>query len=74
MAINYPVNNFYQIIQQNAERSPRRIALFEDDLKISNEELLCRVDKVAAYLCDLEIKQGDKVALVMSNSWQFVVN
>ena len=48
MAINYPVNNFYQIIQQNAERSPRRIALFEDDLKISNEELLCRVDKVAA--------------------------
>lgn len=74
MGINYPVNNFYQIIQKNAEKSFNRIAIFEDEMKIGNGELVKRVDKVAAYLRDLGIKKNDKVALVMSNSWQFVVN
>ncbi len=74
MDFKYPVQNLYQAIQNNASQSPNRVALFEDEQKITNKELLNRTDKVAAYLCDLGIKQGDKVALVISNSWQFIVS
>lgn len=74
MSFSYPVQNFYQIIQNNAVKSPNRNAIFENELKISNQELVHRTDRVAAYLCDLGIKSGDKVALVMSNSWQFIVS
>ncbi len=71
---NYPFQNLYQIIEKNAKYSPNKTIIYEEELKISNSEFKVRVDNIAQYLTESNIKPGDKVALVMSNSWQFIVN
>ena len=70
----FPADNFYSAIVKNATATPNKTIIFEEDLKISNQQLIDYVDKVAGYLASIGIVPGNKVALVMSNSWQFVVN
>ena len=74
MGFNYPVNNFYQIVINNAQKSPNQIAVYEDDLKITHLEFKNYADQVASYLLSIGVKRGDRVALIMSNCWQYVVN
>jgi long-chain acyl-CoA synthetase len=71
---NYPLNNLYQVLEANVKKSAKKTMIFEEDLKISNLELKNRVDSIALFLHRNGIKPKDKVALVMSNSWQFIVN
>lgn len=74
MQNSYPLNNLYHIVETNAKQSPKKTIIFEEDLEISNQELKSRVDAVAEFLYNRGIKPQDKIALVMSNSWQFIVN
>ena len=71
---NYPLKNFYEVIENNVSKAPNKTIIFEEDLKISNLEFKKRVDSIALFLSRNGIKPKDKVALVMSNSWQFIVN
>lgn len=71
---NFPFNNLYQIIEANAKALGSSTVIFEDDLKISNNQFKKYIDSIAAFLHENDIKPGDKVALVMNNSWQFVAN
>lgn len=41
--------------------------------KISYRELQDQVDRLAAALCDLGVKKGDRVALLLLNSPQFII-
>lgn len=66
--------NLYNIIDYNSKVSPKKPIIFEEELQITNGELKVYVDKIAAFLLNTGIKPGNKVALVMSNSWQFIVN
>lgn len=66
--------DFYSVVSQNSKINPKKVVIFEDDLKITNEQLLESVDSVASYLQSYGIKSGDKVAILMSNSWQYIVN
>ena len=74
MQVNYSLNNFYEITETNVQTLPNKTIIFENDLKISNREFKRLVDVVAEFLFANGITHGDKVALVMSNSWQFIVN
>ena len=74
MQNTYPVNNFYQILIQNTAKEKARIALYDGEIKVSNLELLQKVDTVASFLNKIGIKRGDKVAMVMSNSAEFIIN
>ena len=74
MAEVYQYRNFYSIIVNNAQQNPNKTIIYDGDLKISNQQLLAHADNIASYLADAGVKAGDKVALVMSNSWQFVAN
>ncbi|MBY0379059.1 MAG: long-chain-fatty-acid--CoA ligase [Burkholderiales bacterium] len=67
-------DNFYNIIERNSNYSPNKTVIFEEELKISNKAFKSYVDNIAGFLTSLEIKPGNKVALIMSNSWQYVVN
>jgi len=67
-------NNLYQILINNCKSSPNKTIIFEEDLKISNQQLVNYVDTVASYLQNNGIKSGDKVGILMSNSWQFIAN
>ncbi|MBX9866435.1 MAG: long-chain-fatty-acid--CoA ligase [Burkholderiales bacterium] len=74
MAEIYQYRNFYSIVASNAQQNPNKTIIYDGDLKITNRQLLAHADNVASYLADYGVKAGDKVALVMSNSWQFVAN
>lgn len=72
MTQQYPFRNFYHIVATNAKNSPNKTIIYDGDLKISNRQLLEYVDSVASRLHEYGVKSGDKVALVMANSWQFI--
>lgn len=74
MSSGYPVNNFYEILLQNVSKDPSYPALIDGENKITNLEFLRKVDTVANALVNLGITRGDKVALVIANSPEFIVN
>lgn len=71
---NYPFQNLYQIIEKNIKVAPNKTIIYEEELEISNREFKQRVDSIAEFLLHANIKAGDKIAIVMANSWQFIVN
>jgi len=63
------VDNFNRI----TEKWKGKTALVFYGRKISYEELRDHVDRFATALCDLGIRKGDKIALLLLNSPQFVI-
>lgn len=70
----YPYNNFYQIVEKNAQDYADKAFIYDGDLKINGTEFKNYVDIIANYLKHSGIKPKDKVALVMINCWQFIIN
>ena len=68
----YRFSNLYEVISTQAKDHSRKAALFVDDEKISYAEILDKVDKLAAYLTQKDIKEGDRVALFLRNSPEFI--
>jgi len=65
-------SNLYEIVSYQAQKSKRKVALFVDDEKITYAEILEKVDKLAGFLTQQGIKEGDKVALFLRNSPEFI--
>ena len=74
MSINYPYNNFYEMLAHHASRKPRRTAIFYNERKISYDRLLKKVDTLARFLELSGIERGDRVAIFMQNAPEFVVS
>ncbi len=72
--LEYKYQNFYEIIQNNAKNYPKKIAIFMDNRKISNLKLKQDVDTFARFLEFSGIKRGDRVAMIIGNSIEFVVS
>ncbi len=70
----YPFNNFYEVIEKNVFKFRRKPIIFEDKLKITNEELKKQADSFAKYLEVLGIEKNDKVAILMTNSKEFIIS
>jgi len=70
--MRYTFNNFYEIIAFHAKKRKNKVALLIDETKITYEEIKERVDKLAAFLVDKDVKEGDKVALFLRNSPEFI--
>ena len=68
----YRFNNFYEIIAYHGKTHTKKIALLVDEEKISYGRVLDRVDRVAASLAAYGVGRGDKVALFLRNSPEFV--
>ena len=65
-------SNFYEIIVYQAKKSKRKVALFSEDEKITYAQILKKVDNLASYLHKQGIQEGDKVALFLRNSPEFI--
>lgn len=74
MTANYSFSDFYSIAISNSQQSPNKTIIFEDELKISNRQFVTYVDSIASYLQEAGIVNGDKVAILMGNSWQYIAN
>ena len=62
----------YEIISYQAKKRKRKAALFVDAEKITYDEILKKVDKLAAFLTQKGIQEGDRVALFLRNSPEFI--
>ena len=70
--MNYTYTNFYEMLSAAANKHAKTTVVYNDKQKISYHTLKREVDAVAAYLQSIGVKFGDKVALVVSNSPEFI--
>lgn len=67
-------SSFYDAALNNAKSSPSKKIFFDGESTLTNNEFLAHVDSVASFLKEKDIRKGDKIALVMGNSWQYIAN
>jgi long-chain acyl-CoA synthetase len=72
--LEYKYQNFYEIIASNAKSDPKKIAIFMDDKKLSNQKLKQDIDTFARFLEFSGIKKGDRVAMIIGKSIEFIVS
>ncbi len=70
--MEYTFNNFYELITFQAKKRKKKVALFVDDEKITYGEILEKVDSLAGFLAGKGVKEGDKIALFLRNSPEFI--
>jgi len=70
--MKYAFNNFYEVIEFQAKKRKKKPALLLNDDKITYGEIKEAADKLAAYLSEKGVKKGDKVALFLRNSAEFI--
>jgi long-chain acyl-CoA synthetase len=68
----YEFSNLYEIITFQAKKRKNKTALLIDNEKVSYAEVLEKVDKLAAYFVEKGIKEGDRIALFLRNSPEFI--
>ena len=61
------------LLDKNAELYPQDLAVVCDDSRITYRELRDRADRVARGLLALDLKKGDRVALLMDNRPEWIV-
>ncbi len=71
-SMEYPFNNFYDVITFQAKKRTKKTALLIGDETVSFGDIKKSSDNLAAYLSDKGIKEGDKVALFLRNSAEFI--
>jgi len=71
--VEIPEMSVVEDFDQSTEKWKDRTALVFYGRKISYKELRDHVDRFATALCDLGVKKGDRVALLLLNSPQFVI-
>ena len=72
--LEYKYNNFYEMIRENAKNFPKKPVLFIDKRKVGNKRLKQKIDTFARFLEFSGIKNGDKVALIVENSEEFLIS
>ncbi len=70
--MEYKFNNFYELITFQARKRGSKVALLVDDEKITYGDILDKVDKLAGYLAQKGVKEGDNIALFLRNSPEFI--
>ena len=73
MGLSYPYKNFYEMAVANAASNPKKKVVFIDDEKVSNKELLEKIDSFARFLELCGLKEDEKVALILPNSLDFLI-
>jgi len=68
----YPYRNFYEFLTARVEEHRRKTALFVDEEKITYGEVLERVERLAAFFTEKGVGEGEKVALFLRNSPEFI--
>jgi len=62
----------YSVIKRNAAIHREKVALICGEEKITHEQFLDRVDRLACGLLNSGVKKGDRIAVVAHNSAEFV--
>jgi len=71
---DYEYNSFYEVLAHHAKEYANKTAYFIDNKKIDFYRLKMKVDTFARFLEFVGVKKGDRIALVVANSLEFVVS
>jgi len=63
----------YDFLKETGEKFPKKDAIVFYNFKMTYGELKEKVDKFASFLKDLGVKHGDRVALDLPNSPQYII-
>ncbi len=72
--MQYPYRNLYEMLAFHAEKQPGRPAVLVEDYRLNYSRLKKKVDTLARFLELSDIKKGDRVAIFMQNSKEFVIS
>ncbi len=72
--LSYPYQNFYEVMEANAKKAPKKTAIFMDDHKVTYLKLKQNIDTFARFLEFSGIKSGERVAMIVGNSEEFVIS
>lgn len=73
ISINYPVMPVYEFLRNSARKFPERDAVIYLDAKHSYSDLWDQIECFASNLMGIGIGKGDRVALLLPNTPQFLV-
>ncbi len=71
--MKYPYNNFYEVLERNAQEYGKKPAYFLDKEKVTWKDVKKKVDTFARSLELLDIKKNDKVPIYVGNSLEYVI-
>ncbi|WP_345993317.1 long-chain-fatty-acid--CoA ligase [Sulfurimonas sp. HSL-1716] len=74
MTLEYPYKNFYEMIAKNTAVMPNKRVVFIDDEKLTNRELLQKIDSFAEFLSMNGFKADERAALILPNSLEFLIS
>lgn len=63
----------FDFLNESSEKFPRKDAIIFFNYELTYGELKEKVDKFASFLIDLGVKRGDRVALDLPNSPQYII-
>ncbi len=72
--LSYPYQNFYEVMEANAKNASKKTAIFVDDRKVTYVKLKQNIDTFARFLEFSGIRSGDRVAMIVGNSEEFIVS
>jgi fatty-acyl-CoA synthase len=72
MKIYESMHDVGQILERAANQSPHKIAVVDGEQRKTYQELNAMADALAAALAEMGFKKGDRVAIYMKNSLEFV--
>jgi long-chain acyl-CoA synthetase len=71
--LDYPTVPLHGLLEATAERTPQAIATEFYGAHLTYAEINRLADAFCAYLQSLDVKKGDRVAVVLPNSPQFII-
>ena len=74
MSLDYPYQNFYDMLKAAATVRPNKTVIFIDDKKVSYRDFLQKVDAFARFLEIAGVGVGDRVAMIAPNCEEFVIS
>jgi len=70
----YKYNNFYEVLEENIKKYPKKAAYFIDNKKYYWMDVKKKVDTFARVLELLGVKKEDKVPIFVKNSLEFIIS
>lgn len=70
--MGYAFNNFHELIKFQEKKRKNKVALLLNDEKITYGDIYKSANNLAVYLSSRGVKKGDKVALFLRNSAEFI--
>lgn len=68
------IKNLYECLLNSSSKFPKKTALVDAKKRISYTEFLSLTDRASCMFWHLGIRKGDRVAIVLRNSFEFVIS